>query len=91
MSAIGLPMNGHVSPHLNADGYCQCPCGECTLRLIRDCICMECPCDEPGEDHWPSVTQGPVPPDAELTSQPTVDVAVPAAVTTDSLLPPPPG
>ena len=54
MSAIGLPMDGHAEPHLNADGYCQCPCGECTLRLLKECICLDCPCEDEGENHWPS-------------------------------------
>lgn len=59
MNAAGLPPDGHCEPHFNADGYCQCPCEECTARLTRECWCPDCPCGERGENHWPSVAEVP--------------------------------
>jgi hypothetical protein len=48
VSAIGLPMPEHVDPHLDDTGLCQCPCDECTTRLAKLCLCMDCRCDGPG-------------------------------------------
>jgi hypothetical protein len=50
MSAIGLPMADHVAPHFDA-GLCVCPCGECTTRTAKFCVCEDCPC-ESQEDHY---------------------------------------
>ena len=55
MSAIGLPMDGHVEPHLadpsgKVPGLCWCPCEDCTLRTTRMCVCADCPC-ESDADH----------------------------------------
>jgi len=54
MSAIGLPMDGHVNPHFVRSGpmiaLCQCPCDECTTRLTKQCVCLDCPCDD-DEEH----------------------------------------
>lgn len=49
MSAIGLPMNGHVAEHFAADGLCQCPCDQCTTRGVMFCVCLDCPCEEQSE------------------------------------------
>lgn len=51
MSAVGLPMDGHVEPHFGENsgkvpGMCWCPCDDCTLRLTLACVCPDCPCDE---------------------------------------------
>lgn len=51
MSAVGLPMTGHIPNHLVPVGsLCLCPCEECTLRLTKGCICPDCPCEE-DSDH----------------------------------------
>ena len=39
----------HWQPHL-VDGYCQCDCDDCHLRLTRGCICQLCDCDDPVDD-----------------------------------------
>ena len=49
MSAIGLPMNGHVAEHFAPDGLCQCPCDQCTTRGAMFCVCLQCPCEEQAE------------------------------------------
>jgi hypothetical protein len=49
VSAIGLPMNGHVAEHFAPDGLCQCPCDQCTTRTAKFCVCLDCPCEEQGE------------------------------------------
>lgn len=43
----------HSDPHF-AGSLCVCGCGDCTLRLIRQCVCPDCPCEGP-EDHAPLV------------------------------------
>lgn len=45
MSAVGLPMADHIAEHFGPDGLCQCPCDECTTRLAKFCVCLDCPCD----------------------------------------------
>lgn len=50
MSAIGLPMPGHVELHLGDQrgripDLCWCPCDKCTARLTLACLCLDCPCD----------------------------------------------
>lgn len=45
VSAIGLPMDGHVEPHQDATGLCQCPCEDCTTRLTMHCVCADCRCE----------------------------------------------
>jgi hypothetical protein len=49
MSAIGLPMGGHIEPHFSG-GLCVCPCDDCTTRLAKFCVCLECPCEN-DEEH----------------------------------------
>jgi hypothetical protein len=44
-------MADHVQPHFDNAGLCWCPCSDCTLRLTRQCVCMDCPCEGP-EDHY---------------------------------------
>lgn len=39
----------HSDPHLNAAGYCVCPCEDCTLRLTKDCVCELCVCETDDE------------------------------------------
>jgi hypothetical protein len=46
VSAIGLPMDGHVKPHLDTTGLCHCPCDQCTTRTIKLCVCLDCRCDD---------------------------------------------
>jgi len=50
-------MPDHISPHFDAAGFCWCPCSECRSRLIKQCWCTDCPCDEP-EDHPVSDSAG---------------------------------
>ena len=49
MSAVGLPMDGHVEPHFSSGGFCGCPCDQCTARTGRFCVCLDCPCDVPAD------------------------------------------
>lgn len=53
MSVIGLPMEAHIDPHFSAAGLCICPCGDCTSRVAKFCICLECPCEEDAQHREP--------------------------------------
>ena len=45
-------MSVHYEPHFRSrDGYCQCACEDCHLRLTGSCVCPECPCEDYTEDH----------------------------------------
>ena len=58
VSAVGLPMAGHVQPHFGETGLCCCPCGECTTRTAKFCVCEDCPC-ESQRDHEPDGDEEP--------------------------------
>jgi len=51
VSAIGTPMP-HIVPHFDGRGMCICPCEDCTTRTAHFCVCLDCPCDEPGDHAW---------------------------------------
>lgn len=38
----------HSMPH-RVEGFCQCDCEKCHLRLSGGCICEECDCDDPAD------------------------------------------